>query len=118
MLVRRDQILTAPGVGIDLVGADRPALGAVLDRGVDLEQPAKAEIPLDGVLLGVGHFDLGDRLIATQRCAEIPVELEAMADPPAGAIRPGEDAVRAPDLDRDDLGPPAELVDEAPGELW
>jgi hypothetical protein len=112
MLVRRDQALAALRVRVDLVGTDRSAPGAVLDRRIDLEQPPEAEFALDRVLLGVRHFDSGDRLVASHRRAEASVEVEAVADPAACTVCPSEHAVRPPHLHGYDLRSAAKLVDQ------
>src|SRR2546421_1442849 len=105
MLVRRDQVLASLRVGVDLVGADRAVIACVRDRSVDLEQASEAKASLDRVLFPVRDLDRSHGLVLAQSCPEAAVDLEATADPAPGAIRPGQDAVRAPDLHGHDLRP-------------
>ena len=110
---RRDEVLERVRVGVDLVGADRPAGAAGRDRRVDLEHVVEAEAPLDGVLLAGELVDRAGGAAGLERPREVAVDLEATADAGAVAIRPRQDAVGAPDLDRHEVGLPVEAREQA-----
>src|SRR5439155_8139832 len=91
MAPRGDEALERLRVGVDLVGPDRPARAAGLDRRVDLEHVIEPETPLDSVLVAREVVDRVVGAAGADRLPEVAFQLEAMSDPSAVAARPRED---------------------------
>src|SRR6266540_140822 len=115
----RDERLRVLRLRVDLVGADRVLAVVALQRRVDLEDPPVVDRALLGlVLLLVELADRGVRLVLADRFAELTLERELLPDPFLREVRPDEDAVRAPDLDADDVRLTLQLLVDLAGEMW
>ncbi len=97
------------GLGVDLVGAEcTPAIRAE-QRRVDLEHMVESECGLGRIFVLAELADRRGRVVLADRLAEISFEGELSSDALGGAIRPDENAVRTPDLDRQKVRLAAQL---------